>query len=449
MKLKFILVFILFAALMSALVIINHSQQIQQASFNLAQYAGKPVLDRVSALVDGDKYEALTQTLDAEDPFYIEMQELFREVKRDSQCLYLYTLTVFDDGTHRFILDAEEPSSAYFSYLGEVEDVSVYESAYWLTFETQEMQFAHLENIAYWGLIVSAYKPIFNSSGEMVGVIGVDFDSEDIYNTIISSLWMQIGLIMIFVIVGLVIYFFFLKDLSRKNETLNRLNRTKTEFLQDMSHEMKTPLTVIATGIDYTDSIIRKENGDVDKARQALETIQEETQRLGRMVSGMIKLANMNVSGNRTRVDFAALLKSGTETFQMTHKSNTLHVEITPDLPDVFVEHDSFSQVINNLLSNALNHTQNGEITLSADLCDGFITVRVADTGEGIDPELLPRVFKRGVSGRGGTGYGLDICKTVVEAHGGDIDIESKPGNGTIVTFTVPVYGGQEAVHKL
>jgi signal transduction histidine kinase len=260
---------------------------------------------------------------------------------------------------------------------------------------------------------------------------------------------MQIGLIAIFILVGLVVYFFFLKDLSRKNETLDRLNRTKTEFLQDMSHEMKTPLTVIATGIDYADSIIRKENGDVDKARQALETIQGETQRLGRMMSGMVKLANMNLSGNRTRVDFAALLKSGAETFRMTHKSNTLHVQIAPDLPDVFVEHDSFSQVITNLLSNAANHTQNGEITLAADLCDGYMTVRVADTGEGIDPELLPQVFKRGVSGRGGTGYGLDICKTVVEAHGGDIDIESKPGKGTVVTFTVPVYGGQESVHKL
>jgi len=101
------------------------------------------------------------------------------------------------------------------------------------------------------------------------------------------------------------------------------------------------------------------------------------------------------------------------------------------------------------LLSNAANHTQNGEIALTADFSDGYISVSIADTGEGIDPELLPRIFERGVSGRGGTGYGLVICKTVIEAHGGVIKAESEPGKGTTVTFTVPVYGGQEAGHTL
>jgi len=433
---------------MVSLIIFNHTQQIRQASYNLAYFAGKPVLDRVSALIDGDLYEALALSLDDQDPFYIEMQELFREVKRDSQCLHLYTLTVYDDGVHRFILDAEEPDSEYFSYLGEEEDVSVYESAYWWVFETQEPQFAHLEDIATWGLIISAYKPIFNSSGEMVGVIGVDFDSEDIYYTIMSSTRMQIMLVAIFIIVGLVIYFFFLKDLSRQNETLNRLNRSKTDFLQDMSHEMKSPLTIIATGIDYADSIMRK-NGDISKAREALETIQEETQRLGRMVSGMVRLAHMDSDENRKRVDLSALIKNNAVAFQMTHKNNSLRVETVSGLPDVFVEQDKFTQVINNLLINAAYHTQNGEIVISADVSNGYITVRVTDTGEGIERSLLPRIFERGVSGRGGTGYGLVICKDVVEAHGGDIKADSEPGKGTAVTFTVPVYGGQEAGHTL
>ena len=448
MKLKFTFVFILFAVLMVSLIIINHSQQLRQASFNLAYFAGKPVLERVFALIDGDRYEALTQSLDEQDPFYIEMQEVFREVKRDSQCLYLYTLTVFDDGTHRFILDAEEPGSEYFSYLGEVEDVSVYESAYWLTLETKEPQFSHLENIAEWGLILSAYKPIFNSSGEMIGVIGVDFDSEDIYYTIMSSLWMQIALVVIFIIVGLVIYFFFLKDLSRKNETLNRLNRTKTVFLQDMSHEIRTPLNVISYGTDYIRHLF--DTGDSSgEGRKILDTMQNEALRLGRMVDGMVELATMDgKAANREKTDFAAMLKRCAESMQMEaeQKNNKLHIDIQPGLPFVYAEAEQLQRVPVNLLSNAICFTEGGEITLKATVVDDYITVKITDTGTGISPDFLSRVFGRGVSGRGGEGFGLSICKTIVEAHGGAIEIENEPGGGTSVTFTVPAYGGQSEV---
>jgi signal transduction histidine kinase len=90
-----------------------------------------------------------------------------------------------------------------------------------------------------------------------------------------------------------------------------------------------------------------------------------------------------------------------------------------------------------------MDATQNGEILLEASFKNNYITVHVSDTGEGVPPEFLSRVFERGVSGKGGKGYGLAICKTIVEAHGGEIKIKSEQGKGTAVTFTIPVYGGQ------
>ena len=240
--------------------------------------------------------------------------------------------------------------------------------------------------------------------------------------------------------------------LAERNVTLDNLNRTKTEFLQDMSHEMKAPLTVIATGIDFADREIGMDGGDLSEARSALDAVREETQRLGRMVSGMISLAAMSgISDNRKRVDFAALLGSSAEAFRLPIEkyNNALRVKIAPGLPDVFVEHDRFIQVMANLLANAADHTQDGQVFVTAEHDGSVITVQVSDTGDGIELELLPAVFERGVSGRSGTGYGLYICKTVVEAHGGTIKIESEPGKGTAVTFTVPVYGGQEAGHRL
>ena len=240
--------------------------------------------------------------------------------------------------------------------------------------------------------------------------------------------------------------------LTERNAMLDGLNRTKTEFLQDMSHEMKAPLTVIATGIDFADREIGRDGGDLAEARSALDVVREETQRLGRMVSGMISLATMSgIAENRKRVDFAALLGSSAEAFRLPMEKyhNALRVKIDPDLPDVFVEHDRFTQVMANLLTNAADHTRDGQVFVTAEHDGPVITVQVSDTGDGIERSLLPAVLERGVSGRGGTGYGLYICKTVVEAHGGTIKIESEPGKGTTVTFTVPVYGGQEAGHRL
>jgi len=238
------------------------------------------------------------------------------------------------------------------------------------------------------------------------------------------------------------------EEFAEQNRLLDSFNRAKTNFLQDMSHEMKTPLAIIAAGIDFTDSILREDNVDIKEARETLGSIQEETQRIGRMVSGMIEMASMDdSSGKRCRVDFAMLLKNSVEAFRITlPDKNRLRLEIAPGLPDVYVESDGFNQVITNLLTNSVTYSQ-GDISITANLNGKYITVQIADTGESIPPGLLDNVFRRGVSGTGGTGYGLYICKTIVEAHGGEIEMQSNPGDGTTVTFTVPVYGGQEGAH--
>ena len=103
---------------------------------------------------------------------------------------------------------------------------------------------------------------------------------------------------------------------------------------------------------------------------------------------------------------------------------------------------------MSNLLSNANNHTKNGVITVTAELVHDNvgktetpteIKITISDTGTGITPDLLPRIFKRGVSGSGGTGVGLYITKDFIEAHGGKIEIESNE-NGTAAIFTIPTF---------
>jgi len=235
-------------------------------------------------------------------------------------------------------------------------------------------------------------------------------------------------------------------DLLESEETLV----IKRAFLQDMSHEMKSPLNAIVTGIEFADMQVNIEQVTLPKASEALDYAREEALRLGRMVDGMVNLTAMSQSGkNRTRVNFTELLQTSAGVFRalLEQRGNIMDTKIAADLPHVFVESDRFAQVMANILTNAADHTQNGRITLTAECNNAYITVWLTDTGEGVSPELLPFIFERGISGKGGTGYGLYISKTIVEAHGGRITMDSEPGKGTTLTFTVPVYGGQEAGH--
>ena len=238
------------------------------------------------------------------------------------------------------------------------------------------------------------------------------------------------------------------RKLDEQNAVLAQANRAKTEFLQDMSHELKNPLHIIATGIAYTSAQFEK--GDVETAREALQTINDETLRLGRMVGGMVALASMSdVGENRKRINFAALINNSAEAFRyaIERQHNTLLVDIAPGLPDVFVESDRFVQVMTNLLTNAANHTQNGTIVVTAEHIAALIAVNVHNSGASIPDDLLPQIFERGMSGDGGTGYGLSLCKTIIEAHGGTIQIVNT-STGVNALFTVPVYGGQEVGHR-
>jgi len=124
----------------------------------------------------------------------------------------------------------------------------------------------------------------------------------------------------------------------------------------------------------------------------------------------------------------------------LERKDVRLLLNLQENLPHVYANEYELTQVMFNLLRNADNHTRSGEITVGAAVTDKEITFSVTDTGSGIIPELLPRVFERGMSGEaGGMGFGLSICRDIVQAHGGRIGIESQLGKGTKVVFSIPI----------
>jgi len=162
------------------------------------------------------------------------------------------------------------------------------------------------------------------------------------------------------------------------------------------------------------------------------------------MVDGMLTLASISDGADKRKTDFSTLLQSAADMLRihLQERGNILKTNIEEGLV-VFADADLLSQVIINLIQNARQHTENGVVMLGAAREAGAITVTVRDNGSGISPELLPRVFERGVSDGGGKGLGLHFCKTVIESHGGAIWIESEAGKGTAVYFTLPAYEGQ------
>jgi signal transduction histidine kinase len=133
----------------------------------------------------------------------------------------------------------------------------------------------------------------------------------------------------------------------------------------------------------------------------------------------------------------------------LKRNDNRLVLELSDDMPRVLADSHRISQVLVNLLRNAVRHTKRGTITISAAPWGNFVKVDVSDTGSGIASERLPVIFERFKShdsgraenaGRGnGTGLGLYICKHIIEAHGGGISLESEQGHGTVASFTIPV----------
>jgi len=268
------------------------------------------------------------------------------------------------------------------------------------------------------------------------------------------------GMLMGFVCVGLALMIILLlhiriynrqqRQLATKNAILAEANRAKIQFLANASHEMRTPLTVISVNVQMVSGILKHmgETALDPQAQELLADAQSEIMRLSRMTGGMLTLASISENATRTKADLSAILQSTADMLRLlvSKRGNKLEAEIGNGFT-VFCDVDLISQIAVNLIQNANAHTKNDVIRLCAAQDGETITVTVSNHGSGIAPELLPHVFERGLSGKngasGGTGFGLFLCKTVVESHGGEIWVESEPEEGTVVYFTLPVYEGQ------
>jgi hypothetical protein len=225
LKFQFTLFFALFVIAVYSMVIITSLQQLVGITETIGYELGGPIVEETAALIDGDAFEALSRSLDPQDPWYEEARLAMLSIKEKTNCIYLYTMAPAEGAVFRYIIDGSAPpdDTEAFSPLGTEEDISSYLKPVLRTLETKTRHISNLDFNTQWGWVVSVYAPILNSSNEAVGIIGCDFKAEEIYNRLWSQIMRQLIVSAVFVIIGFIAYLYLVNGVNRQNQRLREL----------------------------------------------------------------------------------------------------------------------------------------------------------------------------------------------------------------------------------
>jgi two-component system, OmpR family, phosphate regulon sensor histidine kinase PhoR len=229
--------------------------------------------------------------------------------------------------------------------------------------------------------------------------------------------------------------------------TRRRLETIRRDFVANVSHELKTPLTVIG---GFAETLRDPDLSDAERQR-FLATIEANTRRMQRIVDDLLDLSRYESGGWRPNIVANDLAGVVTDVFTSVQRAaDAKQLALSFDAPtearSVFADPTALRQVLANLVENAVRHTSGGSVVVRAALTASHgVAISVADTGSGIPPEHLPRIFERfyrvdaaRARDEGGTGLGLAIVRHLVEAHGGSVHAESTVGRGTTITVQFP-----------
>jgi two-component system phosphate regulon sensor histidine kinase PhoR len=229
-----------------------------------------------------------------------------------------------------------------------------------------------------------------------------------------------------------------------------RYDQLRREFVANVSHELKSPLTSIRS---LTETLLSGAREEPETALRFLRLIEEDTIRLTRLIDDLLSLSLIESGAVPlvvTEVDLRALAASVLEELSPAAEARRLTIEL--DLPDpcpATADPDRVRQILVNFLDNAIKYNRpGGSIRVSAAREGSWVRFSIADTGLGIEEHHLARIFERfyrvdPARSRelGGTGLGLSIVKHIVEAHGGQVQVTSRPGEGSVFSFTLPISG--------
>jgi PAS domain S-box-containing protein len=229
---------------------------------------------------------------------------------------------------------------------------------------------------------------------------------------------------------------------------LRQIENIRSTLLTTISHELQTPISIIKA---YAGTLARPDvQWDEDTIRDKLGAIEEESDRLSELVSRLLYTSKID-SGvmplNRLAVDLPKEVHKLAQRLVEPSELHTVEIDFPPDFPAVFTDPEKIEDVLINLLDNAVKFSpQGGKITIKGEISDSEVLVSIIDEGVGITRHDQERIFDRFYRADSsltkttrGMGLGLHICRATIEAHGGRIWVQSKPGKGSRFTFSLPI----------
>jgi heavy metal sensor kinase len=241
------------------------------------------------------------------------------------------------------------------------------------------------------------------------------------------------------------------------NSTFARLETAfaqQKQFASDAAHELRTPVSVILT---QTQTALNRER-DAAAYKQTVEACQRAAQRMRRLIESLLALARFDAGQemlNRLNFDLARIIADSAELVQPLADERGVKIISAVSPLEITGDPERLAQVVTNLLTNAIQYNRpEGEVRVKLELQPGLAVLTIADTGQGIAPEDFPHVFQRfyradqSRTGGGNAGLGLSICKAIVEAHGGMIEVTSEVNAGTAFCIRLPLEMAVSAVKK-
>jgi signal transduction histidine kinase len=232
------------------------------------------------------------------------------------------------------------------------------------------------------------------------------------------------------------------RDITRFREA----EEIKSTFISVISHELKTPVALIKGYV----STLRREDAVWDRSvvQDSLAVIEDEADRLTELIENLLDASRLQAGAlkiNLCDVKIDTLAERMAKRFRTQTDQHKIVVDFPPDFPIVMADENRLEQVLSNLISNAIKYsTQGGEIRIGGQMRPDQIVVCVSDQGPGIAPEDLPHVFDRfyrssdAKRNTKGAGLGLYLARAVIEAHGGRIWVDPRPGDGARICFSLP-----------
>jgi methyl-accepting chemotaxis protein len=287
LKFRFLFFFAFFIALFCSVITFISIRETSTVANSIFSAQGVQVVEQVQKLIDADEFVRIVETLDQEDPYYVKIQQEMLAIKESTTSVFVYTMAQVSGNDFMFVIDGSSTvdDEENFSPLGSTEDVSDYDDAFFETLETKETAIGEMVLQEGWGWLVSVYTPILSANGDVVGIIGCDFEAEELRNILIWDAVRLIGLSAVFFIIGILLMLAFMvmifTPLTKVNTSLQQIAEGEGDLSVSIPVKNSNELGLLAANfnqfVEKLRQIILAVNVSVADLSQNANTLRQQT----------------------------------------------------------------------------------------------------------------------------------------------------------------------------